>query len=163
SAISAAGNYQIEVPSTGGRPARVVSSGSVQIEDDRAPQATLDGGDRNRFVSPGERLDLVAGASDDFGIAGLAVRVRESSAADAAGAQALDAFQKAKDGATVATLKPLVDGPMTSLRADCAALADDAKLEARLAAITAQQDDIIARLIALLGSIADRERARLAA
>ncbi len=77
------------------------------------------------------------------------------------GEQCVNAFSAAKEGATVALLRPLVDTAMPGVRDDATALGDSAEGAARLGGITSRQDDIIARLTAVLGHLAERARDRL--
>lgn len=75
---AAAGAYRLVVPAAGGSPEQVLARGEFRVEADLPPEATLGGAERNRFVDPGTRLELPVGGSDDRGLAGLAVEVREA-------------------------------------------------------------------------------------
>jgi hypothetical protein len=292
--IAAAGSYDLVAPPDGGRSERIVARGTVQLDGDQPPQVELVTADRNRFVNPDEKLALEVVASDDVGLAALAIRAREASdqgsgrevkswrylgppgpaqarerftldidpahfvpgksyiveavgrdfaplpgggtgqegrsqpvvlrlraindlslpqgdpltgafdllkqaiasqtrargvtgnvavnlddirkhhtlerqakamstaqeAARADGQRALEAFATARDALTCTALKPLVEGPMARLRQEAAALVEADGLTGRLEAIAAGQDDVIQRLVALLGGIAERERER---
>ncbi|MBA3939465.1 MAG: hypothetical protein H0X38_18605, partial [Planctomycetes bacterium] len=74
--------------------------------------------------------------------------------------KAIAAFAAAKDAGTLAQLRPLVEGVMVQLRADLGALADDAQAAKRLAGLIARQDEVSARLIALIGALAEGDRAK---
>lgn len=84
-------------------------------------------------------------------------------AARAAGQLAADAFAKAGEGAVLAQLKPLVEPAMARLRDELGALADPAAAERALPGLVARQDEVVARLTALLGSIAAAARQEQAA
>ena len=81
-------------------------------------------------------------------------------AAHGAGGRALDAFISAHDASSVVVLRPIVEGPMIDVRGEAAKLALNASLGDQLAHIALRQDDIIQRLVALLGAIAERAHER---
>ena len=70
---------------------------------------------------------------------------------------AITAFAEAKEDAVLPLLKPIADPAMPRLAKDLAAL-DEAGAAARLPPLLAAQDDLVARLTALLGSIAAQAR-----
>lgn len=79
-------------------------------------------------------------------------------AARATGQLAVEAFAKVNEGAVLAQLKPIVDPEMVHLRDELAALGDPAAAEKALPGLIARQDDLIARLTAMLGSIVAESR-----
>ena len=72
------------------------------------------------------------------------------------GAKAAAAFDALRDGPTVAILAPLIGTLMPGVRDAVRTLANAADPEALLSSTVARQDDAIARLTALLGSLADQ-------
>ncbi len=84
-------------------------------------------------------------------------------AAHVAGLRALEAFVTAKDDTSVVVLRPLVELAMVDVRLEAGRLTLDNNLGDQLAHVAARQDDIIQRLVALLGAIAERAREHAAA
>jgi hypothetical protein len=78
--------------------------------------------------------------------------------ARAAARHALEAFAAAKDASSVVVLQALVEGAMPDVRAEAEALTLEGKLPDQLAHVAIRQDDIIQRMIALLGALAERAR-----
>ena len=285
-----AGAYSVVVPASPGIAEQVLVRGELRLEADHPPTATLGSDDRNRFVDPGQTLTLPVGGTDDHGLGGLSVAMREATegaasenvqawtylgppgpteaaetlrltldparyrpgrayvftatardrlppdgqstasaplilrvraVADlslpsgdprtaafdllrrcineqtkarattgnllanlseirlhktfaaqdeaaakaqgdalAAGSRAVEGFVKIKEETVLAVLRPLVDPAMVQVRDDLAKLSDTPQTAERLNAFTARQDEIIARLTALLGSIAADARAK---
>ncbi len=75
---------------------------------------------------------------------------------------AIEAFAAAKEGVVLPVLKPIADPAMPQLRIALAGL-DHADADKRLPPLIRQQDDIIARLTALLGTLAAEARQQQAA
>lgn len=59
------------------RPA-VVAQGEITVKPDVPPEVDFVADDRNRFVNPGEKLEIEIQAGDDFGLASLAVKCTRS-------------------------------------------------------------------------------------
>jgi hypothetical protein len=88
----------------------------------------------------------------------LSAVVAAQAAAGETAKRALGLFTAAKDDATLASLRPLVEGAMGDVLGQAVALKDGAGLGGGLATLTGRQDDLIARLVALLGRIAEQAR-----
>jgi hypothetical protein len=85
---------------------------------------------------------------------------KSQDAALIAGTRTVEAFAKIREATVLALLKPLVDPAMVQLRDGFTALTDTPQTAEQLTSATVRQDDLIARLTALLGSIAADARAK---
>jgi hypothetical protein len=72
------GSYQVlAVPPTGGDP-RVLAQGEITATPDHPPEVDFVTEDRNRAVNPGGKVAVTIKASDDYGVASLALQIAVS-------------------------------------------------------------------------------------
>ena len=78
------------------------------------------------------------------------------------GAKAATTFAKINESATLALLRPIVDPGMVQVQAALAGLTDGPATADQVAGVIARQDDFIARLTALLGTLVAESRIKSA-
>jgi hypothetical protein len=72
------GSYQVlAVPPTGGDP-RVLAQGEITATSDHPPEVDFVTEDRNRAVNPGDKVAVTIKATDDYGVASLALMIAAS-------------------------------------------------------------------------------------
>jgi hypothetical protein len=76
--VNESGAYQVlAVPPTGGDP-RVLAQGEITATPDHPPEVDFVTDDRNRAVNPGATVDVKIKATDDYGVASLALQIAAS-------------------------------------------------------------------------------------
>jgi hypothetical protein len=76
--VNESGSYQVlAVPPTGGDP-RVLAQGEITATPDHPPEVDFVTEDRNRAVNPGDTVGVKIQASDDYGVASLALQLAAS-------------------------------------------------------------------------------------
>jgi hypothetical protein len=76
--VNESGAYQVlAVPPTGGDP-RVLGQGEITATPDHPPEVDFVTEDRNRAVNPGDLVGVTIKATDDYGVASLALQIASS-------------------------------------------------------------------------------------
>ena len=77
-AVNDSGAYQIAITMTGLVQPRLLAQGQVTAVPDRPPEVDFITQDRNRAVTPGSSVEVRIQASDDYGVASIALQIAPS-------------------------------------------------------------------------------------